>query len=169
MTTPTFMIVPSLACQASCKYCFGPHKGAVMDEKTARETVRFMKSIVAETAAKDISIIFHGGEPLLAPLEVWTTFFDETGSQLAGYKVNMNIQSNLWSLSDEMLQLFRENNVSVGTSLDGPEEICDMSRGVGYFDRTWASVGKARAAGFSVGGLIWCCEQTLRAYSTKNG
>jgi uncharacterized protein len=40
MQTPAFMIVPSLACQASCKYCFGPHRGAVMDERTATETVR---------------------------------------------------------------------------------------------------------------------------------
>jgi uncharacterized protein len=51
MQTPTFMIVPSLACQASCKYCFGPHRGAVMDERTASETVRFIRSIAEETTS----------------------------------------------------------------------------------------------------------------------
>ena len=161
MKTPTFMIVPSLACQASCKYCFGPHKGAVMEERTAMETVRFMKSIAVETDAKDISIIFHGGEPLLAPIKVWRVIFEETGAQLAGYKVKMNIQSNLWNLSDEILQLCQKNNVSIGTSLDGPKEICDISRGEGYFDRTWASVEKARASGFSVSGIATITQQTM--------
>jgi uncharacterized protein len=132
-----------------------------MDDRTARETIRFIRSIADETAAKDLSIVFHGGEPLLAPLEVWRTLFDGIKSELSGYKVRLSLQSNLWNLTDDFLTLFQTNNVAIGTSLDGPKEYCNLSRGEGYFDRTWASVRKANAAGSSVSAIATVTRQTL--------
>ena len=161
MTTHTFMIVPSLACQASCKYCFGPHEGAVMDEQTAKEAVKFIHNIANETTAKEISIIFHGGEPLLAPISVWQVLLDEIKTALARYTVKLSLQSNLWNLNDEFLTLLRENNVSIGTSIDGPKELCDQGRGEGYFDKTFASVKKANMAGCSVSAIATITKQTL--------
>ena len=155
------MIVPSLACQASCKYCFGPHKGSIMGERTAIETVRFIRSIAEETAAKELSIVFHGGEPLLAPRSVWRVMLDEIAAQLSGYKVSMNIQSNLWNLDDEFMKLFLTHGVSIGVSLDGPKEYCDLTRGEGYFERAIASVRKATALGFRVSSIATVTPQTL--------
>jgi uncharacterized protein len=133
-----------------------------MDERTARETIRFIRNIAEETAAKEISITFHGGEPLLAPLQVWQILFDEIKSLLnCDYKTQISLQSNLWNLTDELLSLFVENNVSIGTSMDGPKELCDITRGEGYFDKTWASVCKANAAGCSVGAIATIAKPTL--------
>ena len=73
---PTFMIVPSQSCQAGCKYCFGPHQGPQMDVRTAEETVGFIHRIAHELDMPGISVIFHGGEPLLAPYEVWETLLE---------------------------------------------------------------------------------------------
>jgi len=95
------MIVPSLACQAKCKYCFGPNDGKVMDEQTAQEAISFIERIAAETQARKISIIFHGGEPLLAPVGVWKMLLGEINTVLADYSVQLDLQSNLWKLSDE--------------------------------------------------------------------
>ncbi|MDR1169305.1 MAG: radical SAM protein, partial [Prevotellaceae bacterium] len=159
--TPSFFIVPSLACQASCKYCFGPHRGAVMDERTAKETVIFIRSIAEETAAKELSIVFHGGEPLLAPFPVWQTMLDEIDRQLAGYDVRMNMQSNLWNLDGDFLTLFRDHKVSFGTSLDGPKDVCDLTRGEGYYDRTYAAVKRANAVGSPVSAIATVASQTL--------
>jgi len=161
MYTPSFFIVPSLACQAACKYCFGPHKGAIMDERTAKETIRFIHSIANETEAKDINITFHGGEPLLAPLPVWQMLFGEIKTLSDEYRLHIGLQSNLWNLTDELLALFVENNVSIGTSLDGPKEFCDTTRGEGYFDKTRTSVQKANAAGCSVGAIATIAKPTL--------
>ncbi|MDR1012044.1 MAG: SPASM domain-containing protein [Opitutaceae bacterium] len=161
MKTPVFMIVPSLACRASCKYCFGPHRGAVMDARTAVETARFVRAIAEETAASEVSVIFHGGEPLLAPLPVWETLLGELRAQLAGHTRRLSLQSNLWHLTDELLALFGEHQVSIGTSLDGPEALCDLNRGEGYFRRTQASVAKARAAGHPVSAIATVTRQTL--------
>lgn len=160
-TTPSFFIIPSFACQASCKYCFGPHRGAVMNEQTAKETIRFIRSITQETGAKDISITFHGGEPLLAPFPVWQILLGEIKKLRNDYRIHTGLQSNLWNLADDLLALFVENNVSIGTSLDGPKEFCDITRGEGYFDKTWASVQKANAAGCSVGAIATIAKPTL--------
>jgi uncharacterized protein len=132
-----------------------------MDERTAKETVRFIRSIAGETAAKEVHIVFHGGEPLLAPFAVWQTMLDEIDVHLSEYKVGMNIQSNLWRLDDDFLNLFIRHNVSIGTSLDGPKAYCDLTRGEGYFERTFASVRKARAAGCPVSAIATVTPQTL--------
>jgi uncharacterized protein len=132
-----------------------------MDERTAVETVRFVRDIAAETAAKEISIVFHGGEPLLAPFAVWKTMLDEIRVRLSDCSVGMNIQSNLWNLNDDFIELFRTHGVSVGTSLDGPEALCDLTRGEGYFERTSAAVRKATAAGCPVSAIATIVPQTL--------
>ncbi|MDR1538368.1 MAG: radical SAM protein [Clostridiales bacterium] len=161
MNMPAFMIVPSLACQASCKYCFGPHEGAVMDERTARESIKFIRNIASETGTQDITIIFHGGEPLLAPIEIWNAFFTEAKIQLNSYRVKFSLQSNLWRLNEEFIELFKENRVSIGTSLDGPKNLCDINRGCGYYEKTQASVQKANEAGCSVSAIATITKSTL--------
>ena len=161
MVTPTFMIIPSLACQASCKYCFGPHEGAIMDETVAEETIAFIHRIAKETTATKISIVFHGGEPLLAPFSVWEKLLSEIKVQISDYTVKLNIQSNLWNLTDDFIQLFRKHGVMISTSLDGPKALCDTNRGEGYFDRTFSAVQKAKAAGLPVSAIATITKQTL--------
>ena len=41
-----FFIVPSLACPAGCKYCFGPHEGSgIMDKSTLEGLMRFLRNM----------------------------------------------------------------------------------------------------------------------------
>ena len=69
--------------------------------------------------------------------------------------------SDLWNLTDEFLELFAVNHVSIGTSLDGPQELCDSTRGEGYFAKTWASVCKAKDAGCFSGAIATIARPTL--------
>ena len=158
---PEIMILPSLACQASCKYCFGPHRGPVMSADTARAVVRFIRRIADETGAGCIRAVFHGGEPLLAPVEVWKILLDGLCSDPAGRPAVLSLQSNLWNLTDEYLDLMEKYRVRIGTSLDGPEELCDLNRGEGYYARTRASVEKANARGIPVSAISTVTRQTL--------
>ncbi len=163
MNTPSFMIVPSLSCQASCKYCFGPHEGAMMDEDTARAAVAFVERIAEETAAEHVSIVFHGGEPLLASMGTWTALLDEIERRLGRYRPSLSVQSNLWRLDDAFIMLFQAHGVRLGTSLDGPKKQTDVNRGEGYYERTMSAVGRARAAGMPVSGIA-----TLSAATAKD-
>ena len=159
--SPSFMIVPSLSCQASCKYCFGPHTGPVMDRATAAETVRFVHSAAKECGLEEITVIFHGGEPLLASFEVWETLLEGLSSSPEGIPVSLSVQSNLWRLDERFLRLFEKYHVSIGTSLDGPRKLCDENRSTGYFDRTMAGIEMAEAAGQRVGVIATLTRHTL--------
>ncbi len=158
---PEMMILPSLSCQAGCRYCFGPHRGPVMSADTARAVVRFVRRIADETGADCIRAVFHGGEPLLAPVEVWKILLEGLCDDPAGRPAFLSLQSNLWNLTDEYLDLLEKYRVRIGTSLDGPEALCDLNRGRGYFARTYASMQKANARGIPVSAIATVTRQTL--------
>jgi uncharacterized protein len=65
-------------------------------------------------------------------------------------KVHFGIQSNLWLLTEELCQLFKEHKVSLATSLDGPQIINDAQRGQGYFQKTMKGIQLARSHGLNV-------------------
>lgn len=131
-----------------------------MDVPTAREAVRFVERAAAECGMSRAEAVFHGGEPLLAPLPVLRTLVEGL-SALRDVRVSMSMQSNLWALDDERLALLKEHRVKLGTSLDGPKELCDLNRGEGYYERTMAGVLKAEAAGERVGVIATLTRQTL--------
>jgi uncharacterized protein len=121
----------------------------------------FIQSIAQQTDAKKVTITFHGGEPLLAPLAVWEVLLKSIEERLGGYQLKLGLQSNLWRLDDGFLALFAKHQLSIGTSLDGPEQLCDLNRGQGYFARTSAAMQRARDAGFAVSAIATMTRQTL--------
>jgi uncharacterized protein len=111
---------------------------------------------------EQIEITFHGGEPLLAGIEYYKKSLPVLREGLSFQKVSFAIQSNLWLLTDAMCEIFKVYNVSIGTSLDGPEAINDAQRGSGYYRRTMASLERARAHGMSVGCICTFTAQSVR-------
>jgi uncharacterized protein len=148
---PHFMLVPSLFCPASCIYCFGPHKGPIMDANMMEATVDFITRIVQETGQRKVKVTFHGGEPLMAGHETFHQALDGLTSRLNQHKLDFAIQSNLWLLDDKFCKIFAEYKVDVGSSLDGPEHINDKQRGKDYFKQTTESIRKARSRNINVG------------------
>ena len=140
------MLVPSLACPASCAYCFGPHTGGPpLRQETVAAIVRWQQALGDN---ETLEITFHGGEPLVPGVKFYRMALPLLREGLAPRRVRFAIQSNLWLLTDELCELFREYGVSLGTSLDGPEPVNDAQRGQGYFQRTLAGIERARLSGF---------------------
>ena len=98
-----------------------------------------------------IEITFHGGEPLVPGAAWYRQALPLLRDGLAPRKVRFAAQSNLWLLTDELCELFKEYGLSLGTSLDGPETINDAQRGSGYFARTMAGIERARVHGIDIG------------------
>jgi uncharacterized protein len=154
------MLVPSLACPASCAYCFGPHEG---EPSMHRDTVEALVHWQQTSERTDpLEITFHGGEPLVPGAPYYRMALPLLREGLASHSVRFAMQSNLWLLDDELCELFREYSVSIGTSLDGPEDINDAQRGRGHFRRTMAAIERARTHGISVG-----CICTFTAQSAS--
>jgi uncharacterized protein len=164
------MLVPSLVCPASCAYCFGPHAGGkIMDRETIEAVVEWQRALGGGANEADgngrgpgpVEITFHGGEPLVPGARWYREALPLLRDGLAPRRVRFAAQSNLWLLTDELCELFREYGVSLGTSLDGPEAINDAQRGAGYFAKTMAGIERARAHGIDVGAICTFTTQSV--------
>ena len=126
-----FMLLPTAACQASCAYCFGPNRGETMSVKVADKALAFMERIAPDEG--NIHVTFHGGEPLLAGLEYYQYILPRL-TELFGRRLRLSMQTNLLAMDEEYAKLMRRYNISVGTSIDGDEHMCDAQRGKGYYE-----------------------------------
>jgi uncharacterized protein len=161
----TYIIVPSTLCPATCKYCFGPRQNSknIMTVEVLKHTVDFIHKMIQNSSNNtSIQIIFHGGEPLTVGSEFFSYALQYIKNKLVDSHIRLNIQSNLWLLTDNMCRLFYEYNVSITTSIDGPEEINDFQRCTGYFKQTIRGINLARRYGLFTG-----CIATFTSYSAK--
>ncbi|EKF84733.1 TIGR04083 family peptide-modifying radical SAM enzyme [Methanobacterium formicicum] len=135
------MLIPTLGCPSDCEYCWSSEEGSpVMDIDVIKETVEWLKDFRMEP----VTFTFHGGEPLLAGYDFFSEALPLLAEELAHLKPAFALQTNLWNLTPKMAQLFKEYNIPIGSSLDGPEELNDLQRGKGYYQKTMRGYEIAR-------------------------
>ena len=100
-----------------------------MTIQRAEQTVRFIENIDRRVGSDRIKIAFHGGEPLAAGHDFFRFFLGRLAETFSGRKMDIGLQSNLGLLDDGFCDLFEKHEVSIGTSLDGPENVNDGQRG----------------------------------------
>lgn len=160
---PHFMIIPSLGCNAECTYCFGPHTGGIMSMATMKKAIDYISRITDETRQKKVTITFHGGEPLLAGHAFYQQALALLRQRFGPRHHKLGMQSNLWLLDQTYCEQFKEYEVEIGTSLDGPERITDYQRGKGYYARTMKGILTAHARGLKVNNIA-----TFTPWSSKH-
>lgn len=166
MNNLTLLVKPaSSACDMRCGYCFysdvarrrAEGNRGIMDRRTSEELV----SKIFAAAPARVSILFQGGEPLLAGLPFYENFVSLIKKHNAnGIPVNLSIQTNGLSVDAEWAEFFRANGFLTGLSLDGPEDVHDAFRrdasGRGTFDRVLraAETLAAHGAEFNVVSVV---------------
>jgi len=138
---------------AECSYCFGPHSGNVIKKETIDQIIQFMVKTVAKTNQPKVSITFHGGEPLIAPYDLWEYTLEQITRAFDGKNLKLAIQSNLWNLDDKFCELFKKYKLLIGTSIDGPEAITKVQRGKDYFEKTCRGISLAEQYGLEPGNI----------------
>lgn len=108
------------SCNFDCSYCLRN----INDSSFIRlDTIDiFFKKLSLYKQFESIQNIWHGGEPLLIGLE----FYKEAFSIIRYYFPNSNIKNSIQTngyLLDHYVDFFENNNVGIGISLDGPEDI----------------------------------------------
>jgi uncharacterized protein len=149
--TSLFMFVTTLRCEHSCRYCqvsrqSGNKAAFDMSLETADQAVDFMFKSPSST----IKVEFQGGEPLLS-FEVLKGIVARVEARNATEKrkVEFVVATNLALLEEEHLVFFKEHDVLVSTSLDGPQELHNLNRpraGSDSHQRTIAGIRRAREA-----------------------
>ena len=113
-------------CNQKCIYCQASTKErqkANMDIETARNAV----DVALSSPGYDLTFEFQGGEPLLN-YEIIHFIIEYTNLNKGSKHISYTLVSNLVYLTEEMLDFFCENQVSISTSLDGNEYVHNKNR-----------------------------------------
>lgn len=136
-------------CNITCSYCYLPDRG--IKKRITSETIRllFKKITRANLVSKELSIVWHAGEPLTVPTRYYTEIFSIINQCLPNdVKVTHSFQTNGMLINAEWVRFFKEHNVNVGLSIDGPRFIHDRFRkkrnGKGTFDEAMLGVNMLR-------------------------
>lgn len=139
------MIIPTLNCPSNCKYCWGSEKNSqMMSTEIIDQIIEWLKDFRDD----EVHFTFHGGEPLLAGYDFYKYSLEKL-SQLPNVE-GFSLQSNIWLLTPEMVDLFKKYNIAISTSIDGPEDINDYQRGEGYFKKTMDNYKLAKDNGLNI-------------------
>ncbi|HFR4149046.1 TPA: radical SAM protein [Bacillus cereus] len=154
VVTKNFIIKVTGVCNLNCSYCYMYNMGdttfrkkpKVMDCKIAVQTLQRIYGYATRNNLENVTLILHGGEPLLAGID-WTKWFLEEAKRLApsNLQVEICLQSNGTLLNSKWIDLFKLHNVSFGISIDGPPDIHNRYRvdheGRGSYNQVRRAIG----------------------------
>ncbi|WP_155337616.1 FxsB family cyclophane-forming radical SAM/SPASM peptide maturase [Acrocarpospora corrugata] len=124
-------------CDLACDYCYmyemadSSWRGRplYMDDATIDAAAVRIGEHAARHGLRDIEVILHGGEPLLAGQDRIRSIVSRVRAA-AGDKVRVKVtlQTNAVLLTDGFLRVLDELDVRIGVSLDGDQVMHDRSR-----------------------------------------
>lgn len=122
-------------CNLNCSYCYMYNQGDQSYLKRPKfmspETYTNMLDCIKRYCAKrgsQISICFHGGEPMLVGPDRLQAMALEAREYLGGYLGGLKIQTNATLIDENWAKVLKRNRIGVGISMDGPKDINDMVR-----------------------------------------
>jgi uncharacterized protein len=143
-------------CNLNCSYCYVYNRGdmswksrpvVVSDEIVEYLGVR-VKQHCERYDLRKFVIEFHGGEPLLVGKPGFRRIIHILQKNCQGIDLDLNVQTNGVLLDKEWIELFNENSIGVGISIDGPAYIADSARkfrnGRGSTDRILKNINELR-------------------------
>jgi uncharacterized protein len=141
------MIIPTLGCPSKCAYCWSSEVDSpIMSIETVKDIVAWLKDFRNDP----VTFTFHGGEPLLAGADFYRQALPMLSVELEHITPNFALQTNLWKLTPELAGVLAEYNIPIGSSLDGPQELNDLQRSKGYYERTMKGYELAKSHGLQV-------------------
>lgn len=123
------VLQPTPFCNLDCKYCYLGNRSD--PSKMSISTVRQSLDVVTSSGllGDELTIIWHSGEPLVLGTEYYRKCFEVIQDVCrTNTKIKLCFQTNGVLIDNDWCQLFKEYNVQVGVSIDGPRYIHDQYR-----------------------------------------
>lgn len=142
------MIVPTLLCGHSCRYCQVSRAIGENGYSMSRANIAHACELIFQSNSSTLTVEFQGGDPLIR--------FDlvkETIERIAernaheGRNIRFVVASTLHQLTGEMCAFLRKHNVYLSTSIDGPRELHNLNRPIATkdsYERTLAGIRLAQ-------------------------
>lgn len=162
------LLVPTLQCAHSCRYCQVSRSLSDSGFSMSFEQLDAACDTVFQSPSKNLTVEFQGGDPLLR--------FD-----LVKYAINRFIERNkherrnlrfviastLHQLDEDMCAFFKEHQVYLSTSVDGPAVLHNKNRPLpsrDSYEKTMAgiSLARERLGQDSVSALMTTTKESLR-------
>lgn len=126
----TFIVKIASRCNLDCSYCFVYNREdsswksqpRLMNVRTADKVASRIREHCEAHEKDRVSIVFHGGEPLLGGVNHLASIADSFIAVFEGSNIQCSygMQSNGLLLSKDIIQLLSERSISFGISCDGP-------------------------------------------------
>lgn len=156
------ILKPTYSCNFRCKYCYlsndtKKHR-ELFDISFAKKIILQIKDYLETSPRQKVTLIWHGGEPLLWGIENYREIFAFMQKELDGINYHNSIQTNLSLINDGFIDLFLQYKVQPGFSLDGTKEIHDQQRidanGQPTFDTIMSKLALCREKGLKPGCIV---------------
>lgn len=126
--SPIFMIVPTLRCDHTCRYCQVSRASVnAKDVDLADEKIPTIIGLIKKLSTAPYKIEIQGGEPLLR-FDLIEKIYDEAISQLGEENIEFIITSSLSLLTDDMISWSKDKPVLFSVSLDGTAVVHNKNR-----------------------------------------
>ncbi len=114
------LIKPTNGCNLRCMYCFHQDFG-YHTERISLDTLQHFFDITLPHY-KSMNIIWHGGEPSFVGPDFFRQCSDLAIKNAQRYEVliSQTMQTNGTLLTQQFIDILKQNNVSIGISYDGP-------------------------------------------------
>ena len=158
---------PTPFCNINCDYCYLGQRNLArfMSDDVVTATLRNL--VDCGLVGDQLSVIWHAGEPLVAPLAFYRRAFDAADAIVGRVAVvSHSIQTNATLIDDAWCGLFRERRVRIGVSLDGPAFLHDRRRktrsGAGTHASVMRGIERLRSHGIPFHVIAVVTDETLR-------
>ncbi len=127
------IIQPTPFCNIDCHYCYLP-------DRTSRQVINldliepiFRNLLSSRFCGKHFTVCWHAGEPLSVPISVYQAAFAKIAQVQSQFPqvdclITHALQTNGTLISQAWCDLFKEVQLSVGVSIDGPAFLHDRYR-----------------------------------------
>ena len=123
-------ILPTLACNLACTYCYERPSRDVMSQDTADAICAFVEDHARRERMSSFNVTWYGGEPLLAASTIWelSERFLRLSEQY-NFRYSAAITTNGTLLTTDVVDNLLRYNVSAAqVTVDGPKRIHDARR-----------------------------------------
>ncbi len=132
-TAFTAMVKPvGASCNLSCSYCYYLDKAALYPSSAPVMTdgvlEKYIRQMIEGNDVPAITFCWHGGEPLLAGVDFYRKALSLQQKYANGKRLINTFQTNGTLINREWCCFFKDNDILVGVSIDGPQHIHDTYR-----------------------------------------
>ena len=124
-------------CNLNCTYCYMYNMGdqtfsaqpKLMSDTTITLLLNKVKRYCVTNNIKEFDFVLHGGEPLLAGMDYISKLLGKAKAiLLPEVTPRFSLQTNGVLIDEQWSRFFRDNDIFVGVSMDGPGKVHDLYR-----------------------------------------